>query len=140
MATETDDDLKSTLAELTAAIVSAYVENNSLPAEELPAVIADVHRALAAASGTAAPQTRTDIRPAVPVNRSLTDDAIICLNCGKTFVSLKRHIRSVHKVSPDEYRAQWGLREDYPMSAPSYTRARSQMAKKMGLGRIFRPK
>ena len=140
MANETDDELKSTLAQLTADIVAAYVGNNSVPAEELPEVIAEVHGALAGASGAAVSAVKSDIRPAVPVNRSLTDDAISCLYCGKTFASLKRHIRSIHKVSPDEYREQWGLREDYPMSAPRYTRARSAMAKKMGLGRIFRPR
>ena len=135
MATENNDDIKSTLSELTADIVSAYVGNNAVPAALLPELIANIHGALSGASSGATTESEEDRTPAVPIRRSVADDAISCLYCGKAFKSLKRHIRSNHDVTPEQYRAKWGLKHDYPMVAPAYAVVRSAMAKKMGLGR-----
>ncbi len=120
----------------TASIVAAYVSHNSIAADQLPGLIARVHAALAGVSaghsvtmvGGEAPQ------PAVPVKRSVMPDYIICLEDGKRFKSLKRHLRTQYKMSPEQYRERWGLPADYPMVAPNYARTRSQLAKKMGLG------
>jgi predicted transcriptional regulator len=122
------------LVELTARIVSAYVSNNTVAATDLPGLINETHAALSRAShaGTEAP--REDLKPAVPIKRSRTDDHITCLECGKQFKSVKRHLRTHHSLSPEEYRDKWQLPHDYPMVAPNYAEARSQLAKKMGLG------
>lgn len=122
------------LVALTAEIVSAYVSNNPVGAAELPGLIGDVHAALARASTGVEPAEREDSKPAVAIKRSVTPDYIICLEDGKKFKSLKRHLRTHYKLTPDEYRAKWGLPHDYPMVAPNYAAARSQLAKKMGLG------
>ncbi len=135
MATENNDDIKPRLGELTADIVSAYVGNNAVPAAQLPELIANVHGALSGAAGGAPTMPEEDRKPAVPIRRSVADDAISCLYCGKPFKSLKRHIRSNHDVTPEQYRAKWGLKHDYPMVAPAYAVVRSAMAKKIGLGR-----
>ncbi len=135
MAIENYDDIEPALGELTADIVSAYVANNAVPAAQLPELIADVHGALSDAAGGAKTQPEKERKPAVPIRRSVTDDAISCLYCGTTFKSLKRHIRSNHDMTPDQYRAKWGLKPDYPMTAPNYAKSRSALAKKMGLGR-----
>ncbi len=123
------------LTELVADIVGAYVSNNSVQVADLPNLIGQVHSALQqTASGKqeaqAAPQ-----EPAVPVRRSVQPDAITCLEDGKKFKSLKRHLRTDHDMSPQEYRQKWGLKPDYPMVAPNYAASRSELAKKMGLGR-----
>ena len=123
------------LTELVAGIVGAYVSNNSVQVADLPNLIGQVHSALQqTASGKqeaqAAPQ-----EPAVPVRRSVQPDAITCLEDGKKFKSLKRHLRTDHNMTPQEYRAKWGLKPDYPMVAPNYAASRSELAKKMGLGR-----
>src|SRR5918998_2526458 len=116
---------------LAADIVSAYVARNSLPASELPALINDVHAALVTvASGTAEPAAEAR-RPAVSIRRSITPDYIICLD---EFKSLKRHLRTQYDLTPEQYRERWGLPNDYPMVAPNYAKARSQLAKEMGLG------
>jgi len=122
------------LVELTARIVSAYVSNNSIVSSDLPQLISETHSALAKASGTNATQEREELRPKVPVKRSVMPDYIICLEDGKKFKSLKRHLRTHYNLSPEEYREKWGLPHDYPMVAPNYARARSDLAKKMGLG------
>ncbi|MDX2158849.1 MAG: MucR family transcriptional regulator [Hyphomicrobiaceae bacterium] len=122
------------LIKLTAEIVAAYVSKNALASAELPSLIGDVHQALSQASGTADITVRDELKPAVPVKRSVTPDYIICLEDGKKFKSLKRHLRTHYKMSPEEYRAKWQLPHDYPMVAPNYAAARSQLAKKMGLG------
>lgn len=122
------------LVELTAKIVSAYVSNNTVVAGELPQLINDTHAALARASGGVVPQEREELRPKVPVKKSVMPDYIICLEDGKKFKSLKRHLRTHYNLSPEEYREKWGLPHDYPMVAPNYARARSDLAKKMGLG------
>ena len=120
---------------LAADVVSAYVGNNSVTVADLPALIQSVHAALSttAAGATAAPEAEP-LKPAVTVKKSVTPDFIICLEDGKQFKSLKRHLMTKYGLSPEEYRAKWGLPADYPMVAPNYAAARSELAKKMGLG------
>ena len=125
----------SEIAVLTTDVVAAYVGNNSVPATELAQLIASVHGALNAAASGALEEPQVAAKPAVPVRRSVQGDAISCLECGKGFKSLKRHLRSHHDTTPDEYRLKWRLAPDYPMVAPNYAAARSKLAKKMGLGR-----
>jgi predicted transcriptional regulator len=130
-----DDQAKSELVELTAEIVSAYVSNNTVSVGDVPGLIGDVHSALArAASGTVVPSVLEELRPAINVKKSVTPEFIICLEDGKKFKSLKRHLRTHYNLSPEEYREKWGLPHDYPMVAPNYAAARSALAKKMGLG------
>jgi predicted transcriptional regulator len=120
--------------ELAADIVSAYVSNNSVPASDLPALIAEIHTALARVmGGSTAPAIET-LKPAVPAKKSITSEFIVCLEDGRKFKSLKRHLRTQYNMSPDEYREKWGLPPDYPMVAPNYAKARSNLAKQMGLG------
>jgi predicted transcriptional regulator len=126
---------KSSLVALTASIVSAYVSKNAVGREDLPAMIADVHEALSRASQRVAIPEREELKPAVSPKKSIHDDYIICLEDGKKFKSLKRHLRTHYNLSPEEYREKWGLAHDYPMVAPKYAAARSQLAKQMGLGR-----
>ena len=135
MATENNDDIKPRLGELTADIVSAYVGNNAVPAALLPELIANIHGALSGASSGATTEPEEHRPPAVPIRRSVSEDAISCLYCGKAFKTIKRHIRSNHDMTPEQYRAKWGLKPDYPMTAPGYAKSRSALAKKMGLGR-----
>lgn len=120
--------------ELAADIVSAYVSNNSVPLAELPNLIRDVHSALMRVTEQATPVEVEPLKPAVAVKKSITPDYIICLEDGKQFKSLKRHLRSQYNLSPDAYREKWGLPADYPMVAPNYAKARSNLAKQMGLG------
>jgi predicted transcriptional regulator len=117
-----------------ADIVSAYVGNNSISASELPLLIANVHAALQQIASGQPKGSEAPLSPAVPVKKSVTPEAIICLEDGKAFKSLKRHLMTKYGMSPDEYRAKWGLPADYPMVAPAYAEARSQLAKSMGLG------
>ena len=124
------------LIELTADVVSAYVSNNPVPVGELPALIGQIHAALkGTATGGVAPEKSEALKPAVPIKKSVTPDYIISLEDGKKFKSLKRHLATHYGLSPDEYRAKWGLPADYPMVAPNYAAARSELAKTMGLGR-----
>lgn len=126
---------KDMLIELTADVVAAYVSNNPVPAGDLPNLISDVHTALGKV-GTAAEQAPADKpKPAVNPKRSVTDDYIICLEDGKKFKSLKRHLMTHYGLTPEQYREKWGLDSNYPMVAPNYAAARSRLAKKMGLGR-----
>lgn len=129
-----DDSL--VLIDLAATIVGAYVGNNSVPTGELPKLITDVHAALVRVNGTqvTAEPAAEPQRPAVPIKKSVTSDFIICLEDGKKFKSLKRHLRAHYDLSPEEYREKWGLPADYPMVAPNYAEARSNLAKSMGLG------
>ena len=122
------------LVELTADIVSAYVSNNAVVAGDLPSLIGDVHSALSRASSNMILAPKEELKPAVAVKKSLTPDYIICLEDGKKFKSLKRHLRTHYNMSPEEYREKWGLEASYPMVAPKYAEARSDLAKKMGLG------
>ena len=124
-----------TTIELTASIVSAYLGTNPTPATEIPALIAQVHAALARLSGTKietiAPEAA---KPAVSIKKSITSDYLVCLEDGKRFKSLKRHLRTQYGMTPEQYRDKWNLPPDYPMVAPNYAVARSNLAKKMGLG------
>ncbi len=115
-------------------IVAAYVANNTVPASQVPEVINTVYNSLTSIGGgsEAAPEPA---KPAVSVRRSVTPDYIVCLEDGKKLKMLKRHLRAAYDMSPDEYRAKWGLAADYPMVAPNYAAQRSAFAKKIGLGR-----
>ena len=126
---------KRNLVDLTTEIVAAYVSKNTVTQAELPKLIGEVHRALSGAvSHPPAREELTEIKPAVTVKKSLTADYLICLEDGKKFKSLKRHLRSHYNLSPEQYREKWGLPADYPMVAPNYAQARSSLAKRMGLG------
>lgn len=127
-------DEKTEVIEMTADIVSAYVGNNSVAAADLPNLIQAVHRALAGITTAPEAVEAPPKEPAVPVRRSITPDYLICLEDGRKFKSLKRHLRTKYNMSPEEYRAKWGLPKDYPMVAPNYAKARSELAKQMGLG------
>jgi predicted transcriptional regulator len=129
-----DDMTKTDLIELTAEIISAYVSNNTVVASDLPVIIGDVHEALSKASLRVGQTEREELRPAVTVKKSVTPDYIVCLEDGKKFKSLKRHLRTHYNLSPEEYREKWGLPHDYPMVAPNHAQARSALAKQMGLG------
>ena len=123
----------------TAAIVAAYVANNAVSPTDLPGLISSVHTALIAATAKGEPEPEAKAPP-VPIRRSVQPDHIVCLEDGKKFKSLKRHLRTKYDLSPEAYRAKWGLPKDYPMVAPSYAAARSQLAKAMGLGRKAAPR
>ena len=120
--------------DLAADIVSAYVSNNSVPASDLPGLIHEVHSALVRVTSGAVPVVAEALKPAVPAKKSITNEYIVCLEDGKKFKSLKRHLRTQNNMSPEEYREKWGLPADYPMVAPNYAQARSNLAKQMGLG------
>lgn len=127
-------DDKTDVIEMTADIVSAYVGNNSVSAADLPVLIQSVHRALSGITGAPEPAPEAPKEPAVSIRKSITPDFLICLEDGRKFKSLKRHLRTKYNMSPEEYRAKWGLAKDYPMVAPNYAKARSDLAKQMGLG------
>ena len=118
----------------TATIVAAFVGNNRADATELPGITKSVHDALAGIANPPEVPPPAELIPAVPVKKSVTQDHIVCLEDGKKFRSLKRHIGTVYGLSPDEYRAKWGLPKDYPMVAPGYSEIRSKLAKDIGLG------
>ncbi|MGZ8395498.1 MAG: MucR family transcriptional regulator [Rhodoplanes sp.] len=120
--------------ELTADIVSAYVSNNSVSAGDIPGLINQVHSALMRVSGGQAEAPAEPLKPAIPIKKSITPEYIVCLEDGKKFKSLKRHLRTQYNMTPEQYREKWGLPPDYPMVAPNYAAARSQLAKQMGLG------
>ena len=118
---------------LTAQIVSAHVRHNSVAPDALPGLIQDVYRALLNIGQQ--PVQAEKAAPAVPVRQSIRQDRIICLEDGKSFSMLKRHLMTDHKLTPQQYRDKWGLPRDYPMVAPDYAKTRSVLAKKIGLGR-----
>jgi len=124
----------SSVIDLTASIVAAYVGNNPTPAAEVPALIGQIHAALLRISGGKVEVPAEPSKPAVSVKKSMTADFLICLEDGKRFKSLKRHLRTQYAMTPEQYREKWSLPPDYPMVAPNYAVARSQLAKKMGLG------
>src|SRR5476651_1294470 len=130
----TDTTANGNYIELTAEIVSAYVSNNTVPAAEIPGLIRQVHTALARVSGRSGDAPAEPLKPAVSVKKSITPEHIICLEDGKKFKSLKRHLRTQYNMTPEQYRDKWSLNSDYPMVAPNYAAARSQLAKQMGLG------
>ncbi len=123
------------LVQLTADIVSAYVTNNKVESGDLGALIEKVHTALVRAPAAASEPEQRPLVPAVNVRKSITPDYIISLEDGRKFKSLKRHLQGTYGMTPDEYRSKWGLPRDYPMVAPNYAKARSDLAKRMGLGR-----
>ena len=122
------------LVELTADVVAAYVSNNPVPVSELSNLIADVHAALGRVTRSTEQVATEKQKPAVNPKRSVHDDYIICLEDGKKFKSLKRHLMTHYGMTPEEYREKWELPADYPMVAPAYAEARSRLAKQMGLG------
>jgi predicted transcriptional regulator len=126
-------DKQSDLIDATAGLVAAYVGSNTIAAADVPALIRAVHQAL---SSVGAPTEDAEVgrEPAVSARRSITPDYLICLEDGRKFKSLKRHLRTKYDLSPEQYRARWNLPKDYPMVAPNYAQARSDLAKQMGLG------
>jgi predicted transcriptional regulator len=120
--------------ELATDIVSAYVSNNSVGAGDLPILIKDVYGALSRVTNGESSTPAVAAKPAVSIKKSITPDFIICLEDGKKFKSLKRHLRTQYGLSPEQYREKWSLGSDYPMVAPNYAAARSRLAKQMGLG------
>ena len=127
-------DQATRFVELTANIVSAYVSNNPTAAGDIAALINLVHSALLQVSVGQADAASEPLRPAVSVKKSVTPDHLVCLEDGKKFKSLRRHLRSRYNMTPEQYREKWGLPADYPMVAPNYAAARSRLAKQMGLG------
>ena len=131
--TETQDS--PSYLEMAADIVSAFVSHNSLPASDLPGLLTTVNQTLKTlGSGASQKADEAAKEPAVPIKKSVQPDYIICLDDGKRFKSLKRHLRTAYDMTPDQYRAKWGLAPSYPMVAPNYAAARSELAKRMGLG------
>lgn len=124
----------SHLIEMVSDIVSAYVAHNPVPVADLPRLIERVHATLTEIETGSTVEAKPELKPAVAVKKSVTDDHIVCLEDGKKFKSLKRHLRTRYDMSPEEYREKWGLAADYPMVAPNYARQRSDLARKMGLG------
>ena len=135
MEKQDQEDMAHAVRDLTADVMAAYVSNNVVPVSELPGLIDSVFTALGSAGAGGLMASAEAPKPAVPVKKSLTPDYLICLEDGKKFKSLKRHLRTHYDLSPEEYREKWGLPMDYPMVAPNYAAARSALAKKMGLGR-----
>jgi predicted transcriptional regulator len=133
-ATTMNDKVPSSYIELTAGIVSAYVSNNAVAAGDISSLISQVHNALLRISNGQSEAPIDLVKPAIAVKKSITPEYIICLEDGKKFKSLKRHLRTQYDMTPEHYREKWGLPPDYPMVAPNYAEARSQLAKKMGLG------
>jgi predicted transcriptional regulator len=126
---------------LVADIVSAYVSNNSLPSSDLGSLIGDVHAVVVKLVDNPAQAAPTEPpKPAVPIKKSITEEYLVCLEDGRKFKSLKRHLRTRYNLTPEQYRAKWQLPPDYPMVAPGYAQTRSRMAKDMGLGQQRRGK
>jgi predicted transcriptional regulator len=123
------------LLRMTAEVVAAYVSNNTLGTGQLGDVIHAVYNSLRSLDGQIVEILPEASKPAVPVRKSITPEYLVCLEDGKKLKMLKRHLRSTYNLSPDEYRAKWGLPPDYPMVAPKYAQQRSDFAKKIGLGR-----
>jgi len=124
----------SELLALTSDIVAAHVSNNAVPTTELSSLIETVYGTLTGLGGEQ-PEPEVELKPAVPVKKSVTDDYLICLEDGKKLKMLKRHLKTAYDLTPEAYRAKWGLPHDYPMVAPSYAKKRQALAKKIGLGR-----
>jgi predicted transcriptional regulator len=135
-----NDAAGKSFIDLTANIVSAYLSNNPTPASEIPALISQVHAALQRVSTGRTEAPQEPVKPAVSIKKSVAPDYLVCLEDGKRFKSLKRHLRTQYNMTPEQYRDKWGLPADYPMVAPNYAVERSQLAKKMGLGQQPRRK
>jgi predicted transcriptional regulator len=127
--------VQNDLTALTASIVVSYVARNSVQAGSVPDLIGTVHTALTDVSRPTVPEVETKQAPAVPIKKSVQNEQLTCLECGKSQISLKRHLRVAHNLNPPEYRMKWDLRPDYPMVAPGYSARRSALAIKLGLGR-----
>ena len=127
-------DSHNCMVEMTATIVSSYVKGNSVSADELPGLIKSVYAALSSSSQDTGKSSAEPLVPAVGPKKSIMPDYLICLEDGKSFRSLRRHLSTHHSLTPDQYRARWGLPLDYPMVAPNYAATRSRLAKQMGLG------
>ena len=127
---------RTSVIELASDIVVSYVRHNEIPAEDISPLIKLVHGALSAIVTGAEPQARPV--PAVDIRKSITHNYLVCLEDGHRLKSLKRYLRATFDMSPDDYRAKWGLAADYPMVSPAYSQTRSQVAKKSGLGRFGR--
>lgn len=126
---------KSELLQLTSEIVSSHVSNNPVPVAELPTVIQSVYQALDALAREEEEEPVEELKPAVPIKKSITPEHIICLEDGKKLKMLKRHLKTAYDMTPEDYRERWGLPSDYPMVAPNYAAKRQELAKKIGLGR-----
>ena len=116
-------------------IVTTYVSNNAIQADDLPKLISEVYASISALAHAPEQTEPEPLKPAVPIKKSVTRDHIICLEDGLKYKSIKRHLNVSHDMTPDQYRAKWGLPADYPMVAPSYSERRSTLAKKSGLGK-----
>ncbi len=125
-------DMSKLIVELTADIVSSHVSNNNVSIEEVPTLVSNVHHALSTARSSGSEATP---EPAVSVRASVKNDHLVCLECGQTFKTIKRHLSNEHGLTPDEYRERWSLPVDYPIVAPGYSKKRSELAKELGLGR-----
>jgi predicted transcriptional regulator len=136
MAEQVAGQLKEDAISITADIVAAYVQGNTLERDELPALIRHVHASVVGLADGSSTPSHVALTPAVPIKKSVTPEFIICLEDGKRFKSLKRHHRSSFNMSPEDYRRKWGLKHDYPMVAPAYAAKRSELAKSMGLGNL----
>jgi predicted transcriptional regulator len=132
---EPSDISAQELLRMTAEVASAYVSNNSLPASHLSEMIRAIHESLSTLGGGTSAKAEQPPAPAVPIKKSVNPDYIICLEDGKKLKMLKRHLRTTYNMTPDAYRARWGLPPDYPMVAPNYAAQRSAFAKQIGLGR-----
>jgi predicted transcriptional regulator len=135
MSTDASLGRSEDILKLASDIVAAYVSNNPVAVGDLPAMIKSVHATLGGLSGVEGLDVLTSQKPAVPIKKSITPDYLICLEDGKRLKMLKRYLRSRFKLTPDQYRAKWGLPADYPMVAATYAARRSEFAKKIGLGR-----
>ncbi len=135
MAEIADKVAEDQLLRMTADVVAAYVSNNSLPTAQLPDFIASIYASLRTLDHKQDAGEIGALKPAVPIRKSITPEYLVCLEDGKKLKMLKRHLRSTYNMTPDAYRAKWGLPSDYPMVAPKYAEQRSAFAKKIGLGR-----
>ncbi|WP_240008111.1 MucR family transcriptional regulator [Pseudaquidulcibacter saccharophilus] len=138
--TETKTNQKLELLDMTTTIVAAYVGANPVSMDAIPTLIASVKKALSSELDVESDKSGDKLKPAISINKSVTDDYIICLEDGKKLKMLKRYLRSNYGLSPEDYRKRWGLPADYPMVAPNYAEKRSNFAKKIGLGRGVRGK
>jgi predicted transcriptional regulator len=136
MTQDVSDNLPHTdVLQMTTQVVAAYVGHNSVVEAQIPEVIKSVYASLAGLNGHTELAAKAKQKPAVPIKKSITPDYLICLEDGKKLKMLKRHLRTAYGLSPEDYRAKWGLGSDYPMVAPNYAKQRSAFAKKIGLGK-----
>ena len=136
MTQEVSDNLPHTgVLQMTTQVVAAYVGHNNVGEAQIPEVIKSVYASLAGLDGHSELGAKAKQKPAVPIKKSITPDYLVCLEDGKKYKMLKRRLRTIYGLSPDEYRARWGLGSDYPMVAPNYAKQRSALAKKIGLGK-----